>query len=158
ISVTVLLLAVGLYAQMQLFQRNKERNQIRKKLEAQYAAAMFGKKPAAGSKPADKLASELRRIRDVERGRLSINGEESISSKLTRVLEAFNKCAAETNLNIDSITVTPRSTLISGDTSSRANTLKFFDAIRKTDLQILKHSYELKGQRDTFSVTVEPQK
>ncbi len=158
ISVTVLLLAAGLYAQMQLLQRNKERNQVRKKLEGQYAAVMFGKTPPAGSKPADRLASERRRILDVQSRRLSITGEESISSKLTRVLEAFNKCAAETNLNIDSITVTPRSTLISGDTSGRANTLKFFDAIRKTDLQILKHSYELKGGRDTFSVTVEPQK
>lgn len=158
ISVTVLLLAVGLYTQMQLFQRNKERNQIRKKLEAQYTAAMFNKKPPAGSKPTDKLASELRRIRDVESGRLSITGEESISSKLTRVLEAFNKCAAETNLNVDSVTVTPRTTVVSGDTSGRANTLKFFDAVRKTGLQILKHSYELKRGRDAFSITVEPQK
>jgi len=158
VSVALLLLAVGLYGQAELFKQNRYRSQLKKNLEREYAAIMAGQKPPAGISVTEKLASELRHIRDVKSGQLSITGEKSISSKLTLILEAFNKCAAETNLNIDVLTVSLRNATISGDTSSRANTLKFFEAIREAKLDIIEHSYGLKGSRDTFSVTVEPRK
>ncbi len=158
ISVAVLVLAVGLYGQAELFKQSKYRNGLREKLRTEYAAVMSGQKPPAGTDPVRRLASELRRIQELKSGQRSITGEESLSSKLSLVLEAFNKCAAETNLSIDVLTVTPRNATISGDTSGRANTLRFFEAIRQTGLQIVEHRYELKGPRDTFSVTVEPQK
>ncbi len=158
VSVTLLLLAVGLYSQAELFKQNKYRSQLRRNLEREYAAVMFGKKPPARTNVTEKLDSELRHIRDVKSGQLSVTGEESIVSKLALVLEAFNKCAAETNLNLDVLTVSLRNVTISGDTSSRANTLKFFEAIRQSKLDIVEHSYGLKGARDTFSVTVKPQR
>jgi hypothetical protein len=74
------------------------------------------------------------------------------------VLEAFNKCAAQTNLNIDSISITARTISITGDTSSRANTLQLFDAIRQSKLDILQQNLDAKGGRDNFSITVTPAK
>ncbi len=158
VSVVVLMLAAGLYFQLQLWQENKYRNRLHKKFEKQYSAVMFGKRPPAKSNPVKKLAGELRHIKSVKEGLLSVTGEESISAKLTLVLEAFNKCAAQTNLNIDSITITTRTISIAGDTSSRKNTLKLFDAIRKSGLEILQQRLDAKGGRDNFSITVVPKK
>jgi hypothetical protein len=158
VSMIVLMLAMGLYFQLQLLQKNKYHNQLRKKFEKEYAAVMFGKKPPPKTSPVKKLAGELRRIRDVKSGQLSITGEESISAKLTLVLEAFNKCAAQTKLNIDSISITSRNIRITGDTSSSKNTLKLFDAIRKSKLEILQQSLDTKGGRNNFRITVEPKK
>jgi hypothetical protein len=157
IAATVLLLAAGLYTQTKLFQRNRYLKRLDRKLGTQYAAVMSGKKPDPRSDPVRKLKSEWRRIRELKSGRLSITGGESIVSKLTLVLEAFNKCASQTGLHIDSVTLTDRSIRIRGDTSSRSSTLKFFDAVRSTRLQILSPQYSQKGGRDTFTITVVPQ-
>ncbi len=158
VSVAVLMLAVGVYFQMQLLQENKYRNRLHKKLEKQYSDVMFGKKLPAKSNPVQKLAGELRRIESVRKGLLSVTGEESISAKLTMVLDAFNKCAAQTNLNIDSITITTKTITIAGDTSSRKNTLKLFEAVRNSGLEILQQSFDAKGGRDNFRITVVPKK
>jgi hypothetical protein len=156
VSVVVLMLAAGLYFQLQLWQENKYRRRLHKKFEKQYSAVMFGKKPLAKSDPVKKLESELRRIESVRKGLLSVTGEESISAKLTLVLEAFNKCAAQTDLNIDSITIATRTISIAGDTSSRKNTLTLFDAIRKSGLEILQQRLDAKGGRDNFRISVVP--
>jgi hypothetical protein len=158
ISAAVLMLAAGGYFQLQLWKENKYRNQLFKKLETQYAAVMFGKKPLSKSDVVKKLEGELRRIENVKKGLLSITGEESISAKLTLVLEAFNKCAAQTNLNIDSISITNKTISIAGDTSSNANTLKLFEAIKNSGLEIVQQNLSAKGNRANFSITVVPKK
>jgi len=157
ISISALMLAVGLYFQSQLLQRNKYRSQLRGIFQKEYATIMFGKKPPAKSNPVKKLEGELRRIRDVKSGQLSITGEESVSAKLTLVLEAFNKCAAQTNLKIDKISITSKNITIAGDTSSRKNTLKLLEAI-KDKMVVSSERHESKGGRDTFSITVVPKK
>ncbi len=156
--VVVLMLAAGLYFQLQLWQENKYRNRLQGKFEKQYSAVMFGKKPPAKTNPVKKLAGELRRIENVKKGLLSVTGEESISAKLTLVLEAFNKCAEQTDLNVDSVSITTKTISIAGDTSSRANTLKLFEAIKKSGLEILQQNLGAKGGRDNFSITVVPKK
>ncbi|MGA1979780.1 MAG: hypothetical protein ABSG99_04335 [Sedimentisphaerales bacterium] len=158
ISVAVLMLAAGVYFQLQLLQKNRYRNHLYEKFEKQYSAVMFGKKPPAKTNAVKKLAGELRRIENVKKGLLSVTGEESISAKLTLVLEAFNKCAAQTNLGIDSITIATKTITIAGDTSSRENTLKLFDAVRESKLEILQQYLDAKGGRDNFSITVMPKK
>jgi hypothetical protein len=157
-SVVVLVLAVGLYFQLQLSQTNKYRSRLRNKFEKQYSAVMLGKKPPAKSNPTKKLAGELRRIRDVKSGQLSVTGTESVSAKLTLLLEAFNKCAAQTKLQIDSISITAKNISIAGSTSSRKNTLKLFEAINKGKLQILQQNLDSKGGRDNFRISVMPRK
>jgi t-SNARE complex subunit (syntaxin) len=145
-----------MYFHLQLWQQNKYRSQLYKKFEKQYSAVMFGKKPPDKTNPVKKLEGELKRIENVKKGLLSVTGEESISAKLTLVLDAFNKCAAQTNLNIDSISITTRTISIAGDTSSRENTLKLFDAIRQSRLEIMQQDLDAKGGRDNFSITVAP--
>jgi hypothetical protein len=157
VSISALMLAVGLYFQSQLLQKNKYRSQLREIFQKEYSTIMFGKKPAVKSNPVKKLAGELRRIRDVKSGQLSITGEESVSAKLTLVLEAFNKCAAQTNLKIDKISITSKNITIAGDTSNRKNTLKLLKAI-KDKMVISSERHDSKGGRDTFSITVVPKK
>ena len=156
ISLVALMLALGMYFQSQLYHKNKYRSQLSKKFEKEYSAVMFGEKPPTNLNPINKLGGEIRRIESVKKGLLSVTGEESISAKLTLVLEAFNQCAAKTNLNIDSISITAKTISITGDTSSRKNTLEFFEAVKKSGLEILQQRLDSKGERDNFHITAEP--
>jgi hypothetical protein len=117
---------------------------------------MLGKKVPAKSSVSKKLAGELRRIRAVKSGQFSITGEESASSKLTLVLEAFNKCAAQTDLKIETISITSRNISIVGNTSNRNNTLKLFEALKSVNLDVQQQRLDSKAGRDTFSITVVP--
>ncbi|MFB0554266.1 MAG: hypothetical protein ACETWQ_13245, partial [Phycisphaerae bacterium] len=156
ISVTGLLIFFGLYFQIQLFQKNKDKSALREKFAKDYSAVMLGQKPPEGAAAVRELEKELRRIRDAMKGLITIKGEKSISSKLTLVLTAFNKCAAQTNLDIKSVSITARDIIITGETSSRQNTQKLFNAVRDNGLEILREAYDLKGGRDSFSITVVP--
>jgi len=160
ISVTVLLLAIGLYFQIiRVFRVNGFRSDLRDRFAKAYSAAMPGQKLSDKDKIRDgvrKLSSLLRRIESEKKG--LITDEQAVSSKLTLVLDAFNKCAAQTNLNIKSISVTARDIGITGDTSNRRNTLAFFDTVRNSGLEISKEAFAPKGARDTFTITVVPKK
>jgi hypothetical protein len=155
IAVTVLFVALGLYFQICLIQQNKYRSRLQKKFDKQYEAVMFGKRPQKEN-PVKKLASELRRLKDVKSGQLSVTGRESVSAQLTLVLEAFNSCAKQIDLNIDSIAITSKTISITGDTSSKNNTLKLFDAVRKANLDIIQQRLDAKAGRDNFRITVVP--
>jgi len=157
ISITILLMAVGLYFQSQLLKRNKYRSSLRAKFAKNYSVVMLGQRPPAKTSPVRKLESELRRIRDAKKGLITVKGEKSISSKLTLVLEAFNKCAAQTDLQIDKISITAKNIRIEGDTSSRNNTLRLRKAIEESKLEISQENSRSKGGRDYFSMTVVPQ-
>jgi hypothetical protein len=157
ICVTVLLVAIGLNFQTQLFKNHKYRSKLRAKFAENYSSVMLGEKLSAKEEPVAavrKLRSELGRIRDAKKGLITPKGEKSISSKLTLVLAAFNKCASQTNLNIKSVTITARDISVTGDTSSRQNTLKFFDTLRNNGLDVLKPAFDLKGGRDHFNTIV----
>ena len=157
-SVTALFIVVGLTLQVKLW-KNKDDRELRAKFSANYSAVMLGQKLPAKTKPVEavrKLRSELGRIRDAKKGLITIKGEKSVSSKLTLVLTAFNKCAAQTNLNIKSITITTRDIIVTGDTSSRQNTLKFFATLRSNGLDVLRPTFDIKGERDNFNITLAP--
>ncbi len=82
--------------------------------------------------------------------------EENISPKLLMLLGAIADCAAETELNIKSISIKENKIKIEGDTSSRTNTLKFFDAVKKNELKVLQLNFITRDNRDKFSITAEP--
>lgn len=157
ISVTVLLLALGVYVQTQLMLVNRYRSVQREMLEPDYLAVMPGeeKLPETMRAAVQKLASALRTIR-ANKGIGADQG--TISAKLTMVLQALNACAGQTDLNVDTITISGANIVISGDTSRRPNTLKVFDAMEKAGLARKKEGYVEKGGRDTFTITVEPKK
>jgi len=106
------------------------------------------------NRPLQKLAGARRRIENVKKGLFT--GEESGSAKLTLVLRAFNKCASQTDLNIDSISVTTKMIRIVGSTSSRKNTLKLRRTIEDSELKILQDTVVVEGGRDTFIMSVVP--
>jgi hypothetical protein len=154
VSVTVLLLALGMYFQMPLLKTNEYRSELRKKFADDYKVVMLGKPlPANFTSALKRLSSEDRRIQNVQSGRSGATGEESMMSKLALVLEAFNKCAKQTNLKINKVSVTAKNIRIEGDTSSRGNTEKLFAAV-KEKLDMVQFNYDLKSGRDVFSITV----
>jgi hypothetical protein len=115
------------------------------------------KMPAKSKEAVRRIGTALRRVKDAQKG-FSLTGEEAIAGKLTYVLQAFNKCAASISLHVENVSITDKSITISGDTSSRENTLKVFEAMRQTGLNVLQQNLNSQGGRDTFNVTVEPKK
>jgi hypothetical protein len=159
ISITILLIAVGLFFQAKLMRKNKNNRKLRMKFSEDYSAVMLGDKLEAKVEPVEavrKLRSELGRIKRAKSGLITIKGEMSVSSKLTLVLTAFNKCAKQTNLNIKSITIATEDIIVTGDTSSRQNTIKFAETLRNNGLNVLRQNYDTKGTRDNFSITLAP--
>jgi len=156
ISVTIFLVAVGLYFQTQLFSVNRDINKLRGKFAKNYAEVTLEKLPDNFKikNAVRDVAKLLRRIEDEKKG-LSPT-EKSIASYLTQVLAAFNKCAAQTNLNIDTITITSKAIMITGDTSNRQNRQKFFETIRNSGLKIMQEGYDLKDNRESFRITIAP--
>lgn len=158
-SVLILMLALGLYFQLRLLQTNRYRSKLYEKLKGQYSAVVLDGRPAADlTRTVKQLDRELRRTRQRMSGQLSVAGSDSISAKLTLLLEAFNKCAARTELTVDTISISTKSMSLAGSTSSRRNTLELFDQIKKSGLGIQQQRLYSKGGRDNFQVTIEPQK
>jgi hypothetical protein len=155
VAAVVLMFAAGLYGLMQAVQLNKYRTQIHGKFAKEFSAVMFGEKMPSKSKEATrKISVALRRIKEAQKG-FSLTGEEAVAAKLTLVLQAFNKCAAATGLNIESVSITDKMITINGDTPPE-NTLKVFDALKQTGLTVLQQRISPDGGRSTFGVTVEP--
>ena len=157
ISLTILILALGMYFQAQMFKKNKPGKLLRNKFSKEYSDVMLGKKLPSRFKTAVKeLGGERRRIENVKKGLYTTTGEKSISAKVTMVLEAFNKCASKTSLKIDKISVSSKNIRITGSTSSRKGTRELRKALKDSNLTILQDRLETKGKRDNFSITIAP--
>jgi len=156
-ATVVLMLVLGLYGFMQAVQFKKYRARLREKFAEEYSAVMFGQDMPGKSKEAvTRLTTAMRRIRNAQKETLTLSAEEVVAGKLAMVLGAFNKCAAPTRLNIDSVSITDKAITISGDTSGPESTLKVFDAFRQTNFNVLQQRISSDGGRSTFSVTIEP--
>jgi hypothetical protein len=133
---------------------NKTKADIRDKFEPDYVAVMVGKKFPVTIKGAVKdVEKELNRLM-AEKG---IKGapQESISAKLTLVLQALNSCAAQTGLVIDTITITTKTIHINGSTTSRRSTVNgVFEAMKKFGLNVQDNRVTTEGDRDNFDMTV----
>jgi cell division protein FtsL len=156
-SVSVLFIAVGLYFQIQLFTVNRELKNLRNKFSQDYAAVALEKLPedATFKKAVRDLGTLQRKIEAQTKG-LGDADRASILSKLTLILTAFNKCADKTDLNLKRLAITSQNITITGDTSGRSQTTLFFNTLRANGLNVNTPSYELKGNRDGFSITVTP--
>lgn len=156
VSATVLFIALGLFLHIQLVKVNRNSQSMRSKFIKDYKAVSLDKLKADDSiRDAVKKLGKLQRRIEAEKKGL-ITDENSISSRLTLILAAFNTCAAKTNLNIDTINITYRDISIIGDTSSRQNTDRFFKEVRDSGLEIIQERFGTKGNRDTFSIKVKP--
>jgi hypothetical protein len=134
ISVAALLLAVGIYFQVQLMRVNRQRGALRDWLEPSYLAVMLNKKvlPNSMTNALRDVQSELRRI---TRGRTGGGTDQtSVPAMLTQVFRAFNACAEETDLDAKSVTIS-NNVIINGETSSRSNTRAVVDALEEAGLE-----------------------
>ena len=164
ISVTMLLLAVGVYVHSQLILVSKQRESLRDKLEVDYLMVLRSEKklPTPMKKAVDDLDKFRRRLQAEKTGTGASQG--FVPDMLTLVLRGLNTCARQTDLNVISITITATNIVIVADTSSRPNTLNAVKTLR----EIMKKEGVIVGPertgggggsgRDTFTITAEPAK
>ncbi|MCX5646860.1 MAG: hypothetical protein NTZ17_19605 [Phycisphaerae bacterium] len=157
ISVTMLLLAVGVCFHSQLIRVSKQRENLRDKLEVDYLAVMPGAMPTPMKKASDDLEKALRHLRAEKTGAGANQG--SVSAMLTLVLQSLNACARQTDLNVGSITITSTNIVIVADTSSRQNTQGAIKTMRemmkKAGITGGSESIGGTGERDAFTITAE---
>lgn len=158
LALTILFIAIGVHFQLKLIEQNKPTNLLREKFAKEYSSVMMGQPLPKKNLPAAKLKTEIRRIKNVKSGMLSVTGEQSIAAKLTAVFAAFNNCASQTKLQIDKVVITTKNISITGSTSGRKSTLKLLDAIKKQNLNVLDCRYDQKASRDVFNLKVAPKK
>ena len=155
VSACIILVAVGLNLSLTLMQKNKPVKLLRARFAADYADALPEKQkmPARLTTARNDLKRALDRIKRVKSGQAT--DEESVSARLTLILQAFNAVASNTDLNIDKITITGKNIIVTGDTSNRSNTLKLLAQIKKM-MDVQQENVGNKGGRDTFSITAVP--
>ena len=103
-SVTILLVAVGVYFHAPLLRANVDRADLRSRFAKNYSDVTLGKlQDGVSMNIATRKLSDLKRR--IERGKKGIADERSVLSKLTLVLGAFNKCATQTDLKVKSISI-----------------------------------------------------
>jgi hypothetical protein len=154
LSVTVLMIALGMYVTSQLLQTSKYRSRLRRKFEPQYSAVV-GKGLRGGIKTGvKKLGSMKRSIESTVKGHST--GEKAISAKLQLVLEAFNKCAKPARLSVDNVSITDKFIRIKCETSGRRSTTQLRRALERVGLKISHESVGVEAGRDKLTITVVP--
>ena len=105
ISMSIFLLAVGIYAQMHLLRINRHRQALKDKLEPDYLAVMLNKRqqPSAMSQAVKDVESELRRVSRGKSGEWS--DQTSVPARLAQIIKAIHSCAKETDLQVKSISI-----------------------------------------------------
>jgi hypothetical protein len=161
ISLTTLLLAVGVFFHAQLIQVNKQRKDLQEMLEVDYRLVMLGERdfPPTMKKAVDNLAKTLRSLQAEKQGIWA--NQESVYARLTLILQSLNACARQTGLEINAITITTKDIIITGATSSRQNTVnKMTEAMKGAGLEIIQSSAEMQreGDKDVFTIMVAPVK
>lgn len=159
ISVTILLLAVGILFHSKLLKENRYREDLRAALEPDYLAVMPGKVKLPDTMKA--AVGDLERaLRTLKAEKTGVGADQdSVSAKLTLVLKALNSCAKETGLNLQSITITPTTVTVEGTTAGHHNAANvLMPAMEKAGLRVLSNRRDPEDDHDKFSVTLEPKK
>jgi hypothetical protein len=156
ISMAFLLLSVGVSFQTQLKQVDTWRSDLRDHFEPEYRAVMLDQDalPETMRKAAGDLDRLRRRIDEETSG---VGSGESVSSKLTLVLQALGTCAKQTDLKIKSIEIGNNNIVVNGDTSSRRHTNEVLDALESV-LAVQGQRVRSDGTRDSFNFTLDVEK
>ncbi|MHC4260159.1 MAG: hypothetical protein ACYSTF_07100, partial [Planctomycetota bacterium] len=161
VSVSFLMVALGIYVTSQLWRTSKDRVLLRKTFKPDYVGVMAGDKrlPATSRQIIRKLDSERTRTRKII-GKTPIGGGESVSAKLALVLGAFNdkECAKKAKLEIKEMVITAKEISIVGSTSSKRTGL-LRTTLEKNGLEILHGSYGIDAsKRETFRIALVPKR
>ncbi len=158
VMATIVIFALGLYLQLEMFKTNQYRAKLDRNLRAEYALAMPGQKFPSTENPVSKLTREISKIKSVKAGQFAAEGEDSVAAQMTYLLEAFNETDKTVDLEISSITVSQKDITIAGSTNTGGH-LKLFEAIDKHQkLQRQQFTYQSKNDRDSFRMTINSKK
>lgn len=156
ISLTVLMLAAGIFLQLKIFRKNDYIDRLNENLSNDYSAVMFGKPPPPAEPIASKLKREYNRILKIKSGQIA-GDDQSVTAKLTFLFEAISKAPSKIDLNIQTISLTSKSITVIGDTNRRKSTLALFKAIKDhPKLKVSEQNLKQSGNRDTFKITLNP--
>jgi hypothetical protein len=151
VSVTVLLVAAGIYVTAQLLQTNTYRGRLFVRFEPEYKAVSLGKSPPGGLKTATKKLALMKGEMEKRKGPFMEEG--SMSAKLAVIFEAFNSCAKQTNLDVERVDITTKGITIKCRTANRSATLQLSAALGK--------KFDIAGQsvdpkQESVSMTLRP--
>lgn len=155
VSLTVLMLAAGIFFQLKIFRKNDYINRLNKNLSKDYSAVMFGKSPPPAEPIASKLKREYNRILKIKSGQIA-GDDQSVTAKLTFLFEAISKAPSDIDLNIHTISLTAKTTRIIGDTKRGKRRLLFKAIKDHPKLKVSSQNLKQSGNRDTFTVTLDP--
>lgn len=138
ISLVLLMVALGIYFQKAYFDANKPRKMMRARFEDGYLAVIpsTSKVPSSMKTAVKELEKEQLILKSRLHGGTGTGLQKTVPDKLTILLEAFNKCAEQTKLEIDSITITDRTIRVIGSTLNYNSTMQFRQAILQTGMSI----------------------
>ena len=157
VSLTILLIAVGVYFHMNLYSVNRDVKRARAKFSKDYEIVMG--KPLSSSSSANTIHKYLNRELDTVKDSSAgiITSGASVSSKLTLILKAFNECTKVTGLKVEKIDISKSNIKITGDLTSKTGT-QFIDILKKTGLESESSTFTpaSTGKGLSFTITLEP--
>lgn len=155
VSLTILMFAVAGFFQIKASQKNGYTAQLKQKMEKDYSAVMFGKKPPNTRESIASILGRRRKELEQKGAGASFADDKSVPAKLTYVLQAFNSVPKNVKLNINNITVSSKNVRITGNTNSRSGTMKLRDAIKKHEkLKLDSESVKDSGGQSSFTINV----
>lgn len=154
ISVTLLILAIGLHLQMRWIRVNQDTSLLQERISKDYTPVMRGPIPR-GRNPVEELRRELRRIKDIRSGELSL--QESVLARLTLLLRAFTGLE-KTELKIDSVDITTKTIRVDGSTKNLSATQTLYKTLQGQFDIIKEQAGDVKAGRSTFGIYLSPKK
>ncbi len=152
ISLTIFFVVLGLHFQLKAFRMSRDVGRLRSKLVEDYKSSMYGKNPPATESISGRLRRELAIAKSRAEGKID---ENAITSRLTYVLEAFNKTPASVQFNIEQLSISERTIVLRGDTGGRVQTREVLDAIKKHPrLKVNSETLSTSADRDRFNITL----
>ncbi len=156
IAATVLLVAGAIFFQTAALKQKGYADKLEKKMEKQYSEVMYGREHKSAEPIDRRLERVYNQLERLKKG-LFAGDDESVSAKLTFVIQAINSAPDSVDLNLEEISITTKTMRLRGDTASKSQTLTLF---RQFDAnpQLTRANETLKqvSNRDTFSVNLEP--
>ncbi len=154
LAASIFLCAVALNHTMNMLHVKSDAAKVEERTREDYSSAMKGKEMSSKAAVLV-LKGEVSKLRKIRSGEDS-GDDNSIASRLRYVLEAINSTPLDSNLKIDSITITEGLMRLDGSTNSRANTQKLLSAIdAHKKLKRAQESLQQSGAVDSFSVNIE---
>ena len=148
----------GIFFMGKRISASKQRKDQIKTFESYFLKVIPGykKMPTPFSEAVRKLEREKNRLLSYRQGHFDEGAQQSVPAKFTMLLRAFNQCAGQTGITVDSIDVTSKTITLSASTTSKQNTLKLRESILNNNL-VIKQENDLgyKDGRNLFKLTLE---